>query len=84
MATLSIHNLDPELERRVRRRARDRNQSVNKTLHELIGQALGVQPADRSVEERFSRFCGVRNDDDLAAFEAATSDTREVDSKDWE
>ena len=84
MTTLSIHNLDPELERRVRRRAREKHQSLNKTLHELLGQALGVSPSERSVEQRFARFCGVWSDEDVAVFEEATADLQDVDPADWQ
>ena len=84
MTTLSIHNLDPELERRVRRRAREKQQSLNKTLHELIGQALGVSRNERSVEQRFARFCGAWSEEDLATFEKATTDLQDVDPADWQ
>ena len=84
MTTLSIHNLDPELERRVRRRAREKRQSLNKTLHELIEQALGVSAKDSSVEQRFARFCGAWSEEDLETFDEATSDLQDVDPADWQ
>lgn len=80
---MTIHALDPDVERRVRQKAREEHKSLNETLKELLAEAVGVRPAQARRRHDFSEFRGVWTEEDAGNFEEATGDTRKVDPRDW-
>ena len=53
---------------------------MNKTIKELLEQALGGR---RSRREEFADLFGCWSAADLAEFEEATKDLRQIDPDDW-
>ncbi len=83
MSTLTIHALDPEVEKRVRGKAKKERKSLNQTLKELLAEGVGCSPgsrADRGSE--FAEFAGLWTDKDQREFEAATADLSRVEEAD--
>jgi len=84
MGTLSIHSLDPEVERLIRLKARRENKSINQTLKELLTASVGRSPAapsDRGSD--FDEFLGIWSERDVREFRAATEDFEAIDERDW-
>jgi hypothetical protein len=84
MSPLSIHSLDPEVERRIREKARRDRKSLNQTLKELLAASVGRSPQatpDRRAD--FAEFAGTWSDEDVGAFEQATIDLERIDGGDW-
>ncbi len=87
MSTLTIHALEPEVERRIRAKATREGRSLNRTLKELLAESVGVRPAcGDNTDHRadFAEFQGVWNAQDVQEFEEATADLSKVDQADWE
>ena len=84
MSPLSIHSLDPEVERRIREKAQRERKSLNQTLKELLTASVGRSPQsnpDRRAD--FAEFAGIWSDEDVSAFEQATADMERIDGEDW-
>lgn len=84
MSTISIHNLPPRVEEKLRARARERGLSLNRTVKEILAESLGVDVTRPSNRDRFARFCGIWSEEQYNEFRAATSDLGEVHPGDWE
>ncbi len=82
---MTIHALDPEVERRVRRKAEDEHKSLNQTLIELLAESVGVSRNRADVKRaRFERFCGVWSKQQADEFDAAVAGLQRVGPRDWE
>lgn len=84
VSTLSIHNLDPDTEARIRELARREGRSLNQVLQQLLRRAVGSEPEPaRSARDRFGDVFGqlpaAAADDLLLRLE----DERRVDPADW-
>jgi len=84
MSTLTIHALDPEVEKRIRGKARKERKSLNQTLKELLSESVG-KPVSSPVDHRsdFAEFAGVWSERDRQEFEAAAVDFEQIDMEDW-
>ena len=84
MRTLTIHALEPAVEKRIRAKARREGKSLNQALKELLAASVGVgtkQPIDHKAD--FAEFHGIWTDADKRAFESAIADLENVDPADW-
>lgn len=75
MSTLTIHSLDPEVEKKVREKARREKKSVSRVLKELVAESVGEskgKPSDLTSE--FEEFLGIWSESDEREFKAATED----------
>jgi len=84
MKTISIHNLDAQIERLIKERAKSEGVSVNKVIKGILAQAFGIKPADESPRrEEFEEFCGIWTARDVKEFDARVGDMGKVDPEDW-
>ena len=89
MGALSIHNLDPETERRIRERAKAAGKSLNQTAKELLADAVGVGVEEgKPIKRRgdFDDLCGVWSDEDAREFDEAivALGVEDIDPEDWQ
>ncbi len=84
MSIITIHALEPAIEKRIRARARQQHKSLNQTVKELLAERVlgSAQAADHRAE--FAVFAGVWSAAEARAFEAATADLAKVDVEDWQ
>ena len=84
MSALTIHALDPDVEKRIRGKARKERKSLNQTLKELLAESVGM-PSSSPVDHRadFAEFVGVWSERDQQEFEAVTADFERIDEEDW-
>ena len=85
MSTLTIHALDPAVEKRIRSKAKRDGRSLNQTLKELLAASTGVRPLpDADHRADFAEFHGIWNVQDVREFQAATAEFEKVDQADWQ
>ena len=86
MSTISIHGLEPELERALRQLARRNGKSISQTVKELPESSLAPGSNSRRRarnQELFAGLFGKWTEEEAAAFDRAVADLREVDPEDW-
>ncbi len=84
MKSITIHGVDEQMAKLIKDRAHANRVSVNKAIKRLLEEALGIKPKSmRSHEKDFMEFCGVWSANDLAEFDDAIKDLREIDLGDW-
>ena len=84
MKSLTIHNIDDDLEREIEKRAKCEGKSLNQTIKKLLRHALGMEY--KSIKERREDFLdlfGTWNKDDLQSFNNAIKDFEQIDYTDW-
>ena len=87
MSTISVHGLDPVVERKLRERARERGQSLNGTVKELIEDGLApIYSTRRRARNRemFADLFGTWTDEQAAEFDRAVAEFGVVDPRDWQ
>jgi plasmid stability protein len=85
MSTLTIHALDPAVEKRIRSKAKRDGRSLNQTLKELLTISVGVKSKpDSDHRADFAEFQGVWDEQDVRDFENATADFEAIDQSDWQ
>lgn len=86
MSTLTIHALEPSVEKRIRAKAEREGRSLNQTLKVLLAESVGMQPTRSSATDyraEFSEFKGVWSKRDAQEFQAAVADLERVNMADW-
>jgi hypothetical protein len=87
MRSITIHDLDPDLDQRILNVAREKGVSLNKTIKDLLRQAVGLSVGGVAVAPDhtadFEEFCGSWNQQETNAFLAAVSEDRKIDPEDW-
>lgn len=84
MSTITLHGVDPEVDRRIREIARREKASINRTTQALLQRALGLTGRGTDHRADFADLVGRWSESDLAEFEAATSAFSRIDPSDWE
>ena len=81
--SITVHNLDSELDFHLRKRARKEGKSLNRLIKELLRRALDL---DKQLERStaFDEFCGVWSEEEAREFDKAIFDTRRIDTEDWQ
>jgi plasmid stability protein len=85
MSTLTIHALEPAVEKRIRSKAKRDGRSLNQTIKELLAASVGVRthPETDHLED-FKEFHGIWNQRDAQDFRATTVDFETIDQADWQ
>lgn len=80
---LTVRDLSSELARALKAEARRRGTSLNQTVKDLLGRALGLDPAS-TYDNGLGALAGTWSSQDLAEFEAATAGFEAVDDELWQ
>ena len=84
MKSITIHNLDDPLERRIMERAKKDGKSLNKTIKTLLSEALGIRQKKKpDNREEFADLCGAWSKAEAKAFMKAAADFEKIDAEDW-
>ena len=86
MRTISIHGLEPELDRALRQRALRSGKSINRTVKEILEAHLAAGSNSRRRarnHELFADLFGTWTEEEAAEFDRAVADLRRIDPKDW-
>ena len=82
MSSITIHEMDEDLDRRLADEAKRRRKSKNALVKELLALSLGMPGYVRGDEE-YLEFLGLWSPEEATAFEAATADNEAIDLADW-
>ncbi|HBC86794.1 MAG TPA: hypothetical protein DCZ94_07565 [Lentisphaeria bacterium] len=85
MKSLTIHGIDPNLDRELKGRARKESLSLNKTIKRLLEDSLGLTrknvSADHSAD--FKEFFGKWKKEEADEFLKTVEFSRNIDGEDW-
>lgn len=81
MKSITIHNLDDQLDKLLREKAEQEETSLNKVIKNLLHESLGISKQQQKHD--FSEFCGVWSKEEFEEFEDSTKDFEKIDSQDW-
>jgi len=84
MKSITIHDLDDDLDRRIRALAMEKGLSLNKTIKFVLRMALGLEGGCQKARlDQFQDLFGAWSSSDFQAFQEQTADFSEVDPADW-
>jgi hypothetical protein len=85
MKAITLHDIDPVMEKLIVRKSLDQGLSLNKTIKRLLEQALGIKPVERGLHRQdFAEFNGVWSKKEFDQFTESTQSCRTVDKADWQ
>ena len=82
MASLTIHDIDGDLDRRLSDEARSNKKSKNQLVKELLTSSLGM-PIKGRYSDDYREFCGLWTAAERAVFESSQEDNARIDASDW-
>jgi plasmid stability protein len=82
MSSITIHELDEELDRRLSDEARRRKRSKNALVKDLLARSLGL-PTEGPENDDYAEFCGLWSSEERQAFDTATVDNERIDDAEW-
>jgi hypothetical protein len=82
MGSITIHDLDTALDRRLTEEAGRAHKSKNQFIKEVLARALGLPVAGRFGDE-YREFCGAWDVAEREAFDAVQAGYEQVDPEDW-
>jgi hypothetical protein len=82
MSSITIHDIDKELDSRITKEARRRKISKNRLIKELLAGSVGL-PYSAVFADDYSEFCGLWNREELDVFNSAQEKNRQIDDADW-
>lgn len=83
MGSITIHDIDNELNRRLSDEAKRRQTSKNRLVKELLAASLGL-PVTGGYSDDYREFCGLWTAENVKEFEAGQNDNRRIDNAEWE
>lgn len=81
MRSITIHGIDPVLDRRLSSVAKECGKSKNLVVKDMLASALGLPIQGRYADD-YREFCGLWTQKEAEEFESAVADNAVVDSSD--
>lgn len=83
MGSITIHNMDNDLEISIRRKAKENHESLNLTIQKLLRQSLGLKNKPNDHKNDFMDLFGKWSKQEREKFDDAVADFEQIDEKDW-
>ena len=83
MSSISIHNIDVNIERKVKQLAEKEHQSINKTVKKILEEKFKESTHRTGNRKRFEKFCGLWSEEEYESFQKATEDLGTINPEDW-
>ena len=83
MSSITIHDLEKDLELSIRQKAKKEQVSLNKTIKKLLRQALGLEDRQTNHLNDFTDVFGKWDKKDLKEFKKAISDFNKINPEEW-
>ena len=83
MSSMTMHGIEPDLDRCLREAAAEKGLSLNQTLKKLLSSSVGLDGSTVDRRKDYMEFFGVWSKEDEAEFNAAVSSCNQVDPEDW-
>ncbi|MFW5695219.1 MAG: ribbon-helix-helix protein, CopG family [Alkalispirochaeta sp.] len=82
MSSITIHDIDDELNERLTREARRRHTSKNALIKRMLAQEMGL-PVDGAYADDYREFVGLWSSEEHAEFSQVQRENRTIDPADW-
>jgi len=82
MSSITLHNIDSTVEKKIRQRALLDHTSLNQTIQKLLREALHLERSDEKKAD-FTDLAGTWNVEDAEEFEKNTSEFNQIDTEMW-
>ncbi|HKK49123.1 MAG TPA: CopG family transcriptional regulator [Alkalispirochaeta sp.] len=82
MSSITIHDIDDELNERLTREARRRNTSKNALIKRMLAQEMGLS-VDGAYADDYREFVGLWSSEEHAEFSRLQRENRTIDPADW-
>jgi len=83
MKSITIHNMEDELESCIRKKARENGESLNKTIKRVLIRALGLHKETKSHRSDFEELFGIWSNNEKDDFDQSIEDLGIIDRRDW-
>ena len=84
MKSITIHQIDEDIDKKLNELAREKRMSLNKTIKFLLRKALNLESNSKENRKKeLSEFLGVWSKDDLNSFNKAVSEFEKISEEDW-
>ena len=83
MSSMTMHGINPDLDRRLRDEAAVLGLSLNQTLKKILSSAVGLETVKPDHRQDYVEFCGIWSEKDEAEFNSAISSCNQIDPEDW-
>ena len=83
MGTISIHGLDPEMEKTLKEKAKKNNKSLSSFLKDLIKKYITINRGNDKNLFRFKKFYGKWTGEEYKGFCSAIEDFDKINPEDW-
>ncbi len=83
MSSITIHDLDHELDRKLSEEAQRSKKSKNQLIKDFLARALGL-PTQGRYSDDYREFCGLWSAADLRAFNRIQAENSRIDEADWQ
>jgi len=83
MSSITIHELDPILDRRLTEEAKRSRKSKNQFIKETLSRSLGLPVSGRYADD-YREFCGLWSPAERDAFDSFQAENARIDMSDWQ
>jgi len=83
LSSITIHNLDEDLEKMIKKKAEKEHLSLNKTIKLLLKKSLGLENNTVNHKNDFIDIFKSWSNEDLINFKQKTKDLDEINPEDW-
>ncbi|MDH5718148.1 MAG: hypothetical protein OEZ22_10975 [Spirochaetia bacterium] len=84
MKSITIHNIEDELEALIVEKSKKEGTSLNKTIKKLLRKALNISKDEDTSFSNFSEFLGIWEEEEYKEFETKISDFEKIEKEDWQ
>jgi len=82
MGSITIHSIDPELNRRLATMAKKEDKSKNQLIKEILARSAGL-PVQTGYSDEYREFCGLWTHEEYREFTASQESNSRIDPEDW-
>lgn len=83
MSSITIHNIENDLDLLIREKAKKDGLSLNKEIKKLLRESLGLTKNENIKKDEFAKFFGIWSDEDKKIFDKQVADLEKIDQEDW-
>jgi hypothetical protein len=82
MSSITIHSIDPELNRRLSSMAKEEGKSKNQLIKEVLARSTGL-PVRSKYGDEYREFCGLWSQEEFKEFSESQNSNSQIDQGDW-
>jgi len=83
MSSITVHDIDEQLNERLGAEARRRKTSKNALIKEILAEKMGL-PVGGAYADDYREFVGLWTAEEAVEFDTSQAENRSVDPSDWQ